>query len=203
MRLAIDYFGRLREYSAGLLCLALIGSLAACAAKNPLIDEPVGSTRPSAAVAAAPADAAPPRASEKTAAAGVQTVKERRFLGFLSPYRPDIAQGNFVSQEMVAQLKEGMTREQVMFVLGTPLLNDIFHAERWDYAFRYKKGNGEITNSRVTVFFKDNRLARYEGGNLPTEEDYLARIADKPKKPVAAKPSVPQQAPSSATGPQN
>lgn len=205
MRLAIDYFGRLREYSAGLLCLAFIGSLAACAAKNPLIDEPVGSAKPSPAVAAGPSDKAAPRASENApaATAGVQTVKEKRFLGFLSPYRPDIAQGNFVSQEMVAQLKEGMTREQVMFVLGTPLLNDIFHADRWDYAFRYKKGNGEITNSRVTVFFKDNRLTRYEGGNLPTEEDYLARIADKPSKPVAAKPSVPQQAPSSATGPQN
>ena len=50
-----------------------------------------------------------------------------------SPYRPDIQQGNFVSQEMLAQLKVGQTREQVLFILGTPLLTDIFHADRWDY----------------------------------------------------------------------
>lgn len=78
---------------------------------------------------------------------------------------------------MVAQLKEGMTPEQVRFVLGTPQLTDIFHTDRWDYVFRLAKGNGEITTSRVIVFFKDNRLARFEGGDLPTEQDYLARIA--------------------------
>lgn len=183
MRLATHHFSR-RGFTSGLFCLVVAGSLAACASKNPLIDEPVASAKPATA-------------------SGVQTVKEKRFLGFLSPYRPDIPQGNFVSQEMVAQLKEGMTREQVMFVLGTPLLKDIFHADRWDYAFRYKKGNGEITTSRVSVFFKDNRLVRYEGGNLPTEEDYLARIADKPKKASAARPSTPQQAPTPATAPQN
>ncbi|MGV3741364.1 MAG: outer membrane protein assembly factor BamE, partial [Burkholderiaceae bacterium] len=193
MRLATRHFSRLRKLRSGMFLLAIAGSLTACASKNPLIDEPVASSRPAAA--ASNTAASPDNAT--TAANGVQTVKEKRFLGFLSPYRPDIPQGNFVSQEMVAQLKEGMTREQVIFVLGTPLLNDIFHADRWDYAFRYKKGNGEITNSRVTVFFKDNRLARYEGGNLPTEEDYLARIADRPKKTSDAKPAA-QQAPSSA-----
>ncbi len=202
MRLALPLFGRRRKISSGMLCLVVLSSLAACASKNPLIDEPVASSRPAASETAAPASAPNSGESAATASAsGVQTVKEKRFLGFLSPYRPDIAQGNFVSQEMVAQLKEGMTREQVSFVLGTPLLNDIFHAERWDYVFRYKKGNGEITNSRVSVFFKDNRLVRYEGGNLPTEEDYLARIAGKPKKTTAAQPSVPQPAPSSAAAP--
>jgi outer membrane protein assembly factor BamE len=70
-----------------------------------------------------------------------------------------------------------MTSDQVRFVLGTPLLTDIFHANRWDYPFRLQKGNGEVTTSRVTVFFKDNRLARFEGGELPTEKDYLARLA--------------------------
>jgi outer membrane protein assembly factor BamE len=195
MRLATHHFSRLRAFSSGLFCLVVAGSLAACASKNPLIDEPVASAKPASETAAPRSNAS--GEAPTTAASGVQTVKEKRFLGFLSPYRPDIPQGNFVSQEMVAQLREGMTREQVIFVLGTPLLNDIFHADRWDYAFRYKKGNGEITNSRVSVFFEGNRLARYEGGNLPTEEDYLARIADKPKKASEAKPAA-QQAPSSA-----
>lgn len=125
-----------------------------------------------AVVAAAPA----------AATSGVQVKREKRFLGIFSPYRPDIQQGNFVSQEMVAQLKEGMTQDQVIFLLGTPLLTDVFHADRWDYAFRMQKGNGEITSSRVTVHFKDKLVSSFEGGgDLPTEKDYLARIADKAK----------------------
>jgi outer membrane protein assembly factor BamE len=104
---------------------------------------------------------------------GVQTVQERRILGFLTPYRPDVQQGNFISQEMVDQLRIGMTPAQVRFVLGTPLLTDVFHADRWDYPFRLKKGSGEIISSRVTVYFENDRLARIEGGNLPAEEKFL------------------------------
>ncbi len=131
----------------------------------------VAEAKPVAAVAAAPA-----------ATSGVQVKREKRFLGIFSPYRPDIQQGNFVSQEMVAQLKEGMTQDQVIFLLGTPLLTDVFHGDRWDYAFRMQKGNGEITSSRVTVHFKDKLVSSFEGGgDLPTEKDYLARIADKAK----------------------
>lgn len=102
----------------------------------------------------------------------------QKFMWFFSPYRPDIQQGNFVSEEMLAQLKVGMTQDQVRFIFGTALLTDPFHASRWDYAFRMAKGNGEITTSRVIVFFdKDNKVARWEGGNLPTEKEYIARIA--------------------------
>jgi outer membrane protein assembly factor BamE len=83
----------------------------------------------------------------------------------------------------VNQIKEGMQRkeaitpEQVRFVLGTPLLTDIFHADRWDYLFRLKKSTGEVLSSRVTVFFKDNRLVNIDSGVLPTEQEYLAFIA--------------------------
>jgi outer membrane protein assembly factor BamE len=114
-------------------------------------------------------------------ARGVQTTtvtQLQKFMWFFSPYRPDIQQGNFVSQEMLAKLKEGMTREQVAFTLGTPLLADIFHAERWDYPFRLAKGNGELTVSNVVVYFdKEGKVQRWEGGNLPTEQEYIARIA--------------------------
>lgn len=140
---------------------------------------------PTPAPAAAETTAAntvPEAAAAGATAGGVQTVQQKRFLGFLRPYRPDVQQGNFVSREMVAQLKPGMTQDQVTFLLGTPLLNDIFHADRWDYAFRLQKGNGEITTSRVTVYFQDGLVTRYEGGgDLPTEADYLARIANKAK----------------------
>lgn len=81
----------------------------------------------------------------------------------ITPYRLDIRQGNYVSQEMVAQLKPGMTRDQVRFVLGTPLVADIFHADRWDYIYRFQPGHGELEQRRLTVYFIDNKLARVAG----------------------------------------
>lgn len=127
---------------------------------------------------------------------GVQTAKERRFLGIFSPYRVDIQQGNFVSREMVAQVrenmksKEGMTQEQVRFVMGTPLVMDIFHQDRWDYVFRLEKSNGDIILSDVTVYFENNRLKRLEGGDLPSERDYIALIAGTPATPAPAEPAA-------------
>ncbi|MBV6323884.1 outer membrane protein assembly factor BamE [Duganella violaceipulchra] len=129
---------------------------------------------------------------------GAQTTtitKLQKFMWFFSPYRPDIQQGNFVSEEMLSQLKAGMTRDQVRFIFGTALLADPFHADRWDYAFRMAKGNGEITTSRVIVFFdKDGKVARWEGGNLPTEKEYIARIAG-PAPKVKKDLSVPDARP--------
>jgi outer membrane protein assembly factor BamE len=107
----------------------------------------------------------------------VQTVQKSKLFGVVPVYRPDIQQGNFISKEMVAQLKVGMTPDQVRFVLGTPLLTDVFHETRWDYPFRIRKGDGEITSSRVVVFFKEGRVSHFEGGDLPEENDYLLRIA--------------------------
>jgi outer membrane protein assembly factor BamE len=129
-----------------------------------------------AACASAPAPVAPVEASQ-----GAQTTtitQVQKFLWFFSPYRPDIQQGNFVSQEMLAQLKAGMSKDQVKFLLGTPLMADPFHAQRWDYPFRLAKGNGELTTSVVVVYFdKEGKVERFEGGNLPTEAEYIARIA--------------------------
>jgi outer membrane protein assembly factor BamE len=135
--------------------------------------------------------AAPNDAPTASADAGAQTTSATRlqkFLWVFSPYRPDIQQGNFISQEMLSQLKVGQTRDQVKFILGTPLLTDIFHADRWDYPFYLARGNGELTSSRVTVYFKDNVVAKFDGGNLPTEQEYIARIAgpSKFKKPAEA-----------------
>jgi outer membrane protein assembly factor BamE len=159
---------------------AVVSAPAPAAAETGAADVKEAPATPVAATESAPSVTAPAAAAATT---GVQTVREKRFLGFFRPYRPDIQQGNFVSREMVAQLKPGMTQDQVIFLLGTPLLSDIFHAERWDYAFRLQKGNGELTTSRVTVFFKDKLVSSFEGGgDLPTEADYLARIANKAKE---------------------
>lgn len=99
-----------------------------------------------------------------------------KLFSYVSPYKITVQQGNFISQEMMSQLKEGMTREQVRFLLGTALLTDMFHEDRWDYPFRLLKPNGELITSRVTVIFKNNTVARLEGGNLPSEKEYLAHI---------------------------
>jgi outer membrane protein assembly factor BamE len=157
--------------AAGLVCtLALSG----CASWR-------NQTKPAAPVNTSPAALeADANKSASLANAGAQTTEGTRlqkFLWIFSPYRPDIQQGNFVSQEMLNQLKVGQTREQVRFLLGTPMLMDMFHADRWDYPFYLARGNGELTTSRVTVYFKDDVVERFDGGNLPTEREYIARIA--------------------------
>ena len=81
----------------------------------------------------------------------------------LSPYRIDVRQGNMVTQEMVAKLKPGMTMDQVRFVLGTPLITDIFHADRWDYVYRFQPGRGEVEERKLTAFFTDGKLVRVAG----------------------------------------
>ena len=82
-----------------------------------------------------------------------------------NPYKIDVQQGNVLTQEMVAQLKPGQTREQVRFILGTPLLADVFHQQRWDYVYSYRKGrSGEVETRQFSVYFdKDNRLERASG----------------------------------------
>jgi outer membrane protein assembly factor BamE len=81
----------------------------------------------------------------------------------ITPYKPEIQQGNYISQELISQVKQGMTREQVRFLLGTPLLTDIFHGERWDYVYWRVSEDGKRDHRRVALFFEDNKLARMEG----------------------------------------
>ena len=195
MRMLFPRSGRKPALSSGALCVLFAVCLAGCASKNPLIDEPAGASRSE--------PAAPAQADQGGAGSDLQVTKAKPFLGFLRPYRPDIQQGNFISREMVSQLKEGMTRDQVRFVLGTPLLTDVFHNERWDYPFRMAKGNGEMTTSRLTLTFVDDKLARIEGGDLPTEADYLARISGEPPRKSKTESPGPQPVPSSAANPQS
>jgi len=87
----------------------------------------------------------------------------------ISPYRIDVRQGNFVTQEMVSQLRPGMTPDQVRFVLGTPLVTDVFHADRWDYIYRFKPGKGDVVQRVMTVYFKNGRLDRVAGDVVAAE----------------------------------
>ena len=82
----------------------------------------------------------------------------------LPPHRIEIQQGNFISQEMVNQLKPGMTRDQVRFTLGTPLIADLFHGDRWDYVFVRQRANSrEVEQRRISIFFLEDKLTRVEG----------------------------------------
>jgi outer membrane protein assembly factor BamE len=79
-------------------------------------------------------------------------------------YKIDVQQGNLVTQEMVDKLKTGMTKAEVKAALGTPLLNDVFHQNEWDYYFSNSRGGRPASQpSRLTVRFKDDKLATIEG----------------------------------------
>lgn len=91
--------------------------------------------------------------------------------GLLEPYRIDLPQGNYLTSESVDRIEEGMSREQVRFVLGTPLLRDLFHPDRWDYVFRYRFPNGTVEQRKVTIHFRDERVVAIEADALPQRED--------------------------------
>jgi len=89
------------------------------------------------------------------------------WLGFPGVYRLDIEQGNIVTQEMTDQLKPGMTRRQVRFILGTPLLEDAFNRDRWDYLYVKRNGRKILNQSHLTVEFEGDSLVRLSGDMVP------------------------------------
>jgi outer membrane protein assembly factor BamE len=95
---------------------------------------------------------------------------------WLTPYRPDVVQGNFISSEQVAQLSVGMSRVQVRNLLGTPLVSSLFHADRWDYVFSIQRRAGESRLYRYAVFFRGDELARFEGDAMPSESEFIAQL---------------------------
>jgi outer membrane protein assembly factor BamE len=114
----------------------------------------------------------------------------------LTPYRMDIQQGNVVTQEMLSKLKPGMTPSQVRFILGTPLVVDAFHKDRWDYVYRYTKAGTVQEHRRIVVIFQDQKLAHIEGDVIPaqqagTTEDVVksGKPASEPAQPANAKPT--------------
>jgi outer membrane protein assembly factor BamE len=101
--------------------------------------------------------------------------------GLVTPYRVEIVQGNFVSKEQVDALKPGMSRLQVRDILGTPLVTDAFHADRWDYVFTIRRQGIEPQERRLAVFFKGETFERAEGDTMPTEAEFVATLDNKRK----------------------
>jgi outer membrane protein assembly factor BamE len=115
-------------------------------------------------------------ASASLAACGSLNSTSNSIAGVVTPYKMDVVQGNFVSREQAAALKPGMSRGQVRDILGTPLLTSVFHADRWDYVFTFKRQGGESQARKVTVFFKGELLERVESDALPTEAEFVASL---------------------------
>ncbi len=107
----------------------------------------------------------------------------------ISPYRIDIQQGNVVTQEMVGKLKAGLTRSQVRFVLGSPLVTDMFHSDRWDYIYLMQRQGRPDERRRLTVIFDGDKLLRLEGDVVLTDKA-LEPEAPAPKPPSAAAPAI-------------
>lgn len=89
---------------------------------------------------------------------------------FPGVYKIAIAQGNIITQEMIDQLEPGMTRRQVIFVMGTPLVRDPFKQDRWDYVFNYQPGGGIRGQERVTLMFENELLTSLSGDFEPGPE---------------------------------
>ena len=102
------------------------------------------------------------------------------------PYRMEVVQGNVVTREMLEQLRPGLTRDQVRGLMGSPLLTDIFHADRWDYVFTIRRQGAVPQQRRVTVHFANDRVQRHEAGDLPSEREFVAAIDAVKVKPRKA-----------------
>jgi outer membrane protein assembly factor BamE len=99
-------------------------------------------------------------------------------------YRLDINQGNYLSQDMVEKLKAGQTKAQVRTILGTPLLTNVFRPDRWDYTYEYKRQGRALEHRNFSVYFVDDKLARWEGDEMPASIVELNRSADAKRLPA-------------------
>jgi outer membrane protein assembly factor BamE len=103
-------------------------------------------------------------------------------------YKIEIQQGNVITQEMVNKLKPGMTRSQVRFALGSPMISDAFHENRWDYLYRFEQRGRLIEQRKLTAFFEDDHLMRIDG-SFATPVAFLqpqALEAGNPSEPAAS-----------------
>jgi outer membrane protein assembly factor BamE len=95
-----------------------------------------------------------------------------------SPYKMDIRQGNYITPEMRKKIKVGMSRQQVSSILGSPLVSDVFHANRWDYIYRFEEKTKLVEQQRLTLYFEGEFVSRIDDN----------QAAD--SKPAESKPAV-------------
>jgi outer membrane protein assembly factor BamE len=93
----------------------------------------------------------------------------------LTTHKIDVQQGNVVTQDMVAKLKPGMTRQQVRFIMGTPPISDVFHADRWDYVYYLNRGGRVVEQRRLVLRFEGEVLKLIEGDVVPASATGAAK----------------------------
>jgi outer membrane protein assembly factor BamE len=98
---------------------------------------------------------------------GCATLTDYGYFYHFGVYKLDINQGNYITVDQVDKLKVGQTRPQVRLVLGTPLLTDPFHANRWDYPYLFTRQGRTLEHRQLTLYFVDDKLARWEGDEAP------------------------------------
>ncbi|EDN65498.1 SmpA / OmlA family protein [Beggiatoa sp. PS] len=101
-------------------------------------------------------------------------------------YKIDIRQGNLVTQEMLARLELNMPAKKVRLIMGTPLLVDVFHQNRWDYLYSFQPGGGQRTQRHISLYFDNNQLLAKIDGDIKIGKP-------RPQKPVT--PPVPDEDP--------
>jgi len=104
-------------------------------------------------------------------------VSKERITSFVKPYSVEVVQGNVLTKELIARVQIGMPRAQVRDLLGSPLLTDVFHGDRWDYVFTIRRRGTEPQRRSVVLMFDGDRLISIDtGGELPAEEAFVASI---------------------------
>ncbi len=88
-------------------------------------------------------------------------------LRFPGVYRVTIQQGNYLEEDMIEQLKPGLTKQQVRYIMGTPLVEDTFNTDRWDYYYNVKLGDEDLRSNHFIVFFENDALTHWEGDYTP------------------------------------
>lgn len=112
-----------------------------------------------------------------SACSGWNSVSGEKVFGLVRPYRMDIVQGNVLTKEQVAKVKPGMSRAQVRDLLGTPLLTDIFHDDRWDYVFTIRRQGIEPQQRLVVAWFDGDALKQLDlPADLPSENEFVTAI---------------------------
>ena len=103
--------------------------------------------------------------------------------GFPGVYRINVEQGNVVTEEMVEQLRPGLNRRQVRYIMGTPLIEDSFHQDRWDYRYLLRNGNELLSETQLTLWFQEDELVRVEGPDAPNwdEPESQASVSEAPE----------------------
>lgn len=103
-------------------------------------------------------------------------------------YTVDVQQGNIVDQAMVDQLRPNMSKRQVLYIMGSPMLNDIFHQKQWDYLYSSQPGGEARQQKRITLFFEDDKIVSIQGdfrpSSLPIIKPSNETTVDVPKRDI-------------------